>query len=37
MATKKKGNNNKNKGSQWERDICKFLIETFGGSFNRVQ
>lgn len=33
---KSKGNSNKNKGSQWERDIAKFLTATLGGSFIRT-
>lgn len=33
---KAKGNSNKNKGSQWERDIAKFLSTTLGGSFIRT-
>lgn len=26
----------KNKGNSWEREICKFLSDTFGGNFMRV-
>lgn len=26
----------KAKGSSWERELCQFLIETFGGNFQRV-
>lgn len=30
------GRASKNKGKSWERDICKFLGNTLGGSFIRV-
>lgn len=33
---KRKGSASKNKGNRWEREICSFLSETFGGSFIRV-